>query len=121
MAIAESVRRLSATLVSIVGTRLELASVELQEESLRLFSLLMVALGTLFCLFVSTLLAILLVLVLFWDTHRLPALLGMLAFFAVTTGALGLWVRNGYRQKPKLLGYTLAELAKDRESLRSSL
>lgn len=118
MAIADSLRRLGSTLLSIFGTRLELLAVEVEEEALRLFSLLVAALAALFCLGVALLLAVTLVLVLFWDSHRIPALLAMMGLFGGVSVALALWARHSFRAKPRFLGGSLGELAKDAGALR---
>ena len=70
MAIFESVGRLGSTLVDMVHTRLELAAVEMEEESQRMLGYLLLALLALFLFGIAFLLLALLVIVLFWDTHR---------------------------------------------------
>jgi len=53
----------------------------------------------------------------FWDTHRvLASIIVTAVFFAVAVTA-ALVLRTKIRNKPRLLGGTLAELAKDRASL----
>ena len=65
------------------------------------------------CLTLALLLAVVFVLAVFWDTHRLAALGVMIAVFAAAgAGAAALAARK-IKTKPKLLGATLAELAKD--------
>jgi len=113
----DSVRRLAATAVGLVETRLEIVITELEEEKLRLRQTLILAVVAGFCLAVAAMLAVMLVVVIFWDTHRLAAIGGLLALFlgggAVT--AMALWRQAGAHAR--LFDTTLAELRKDRERL----
>ena len=59
----------------------------------------------------------LLIVVVFWDAHRVLALGLLTALFLVGSGAL-LWsVRHMARHAPRPFAATLAELAKDRAEL----
>ena len=49
MVTAESAARLAASLLAILHTRVELAATEIEEESLRYFSCLILSLAALFC------------------------------------------------------------------------
>ena len=94
MAIVESISRLAANFLALLQTRLELVSVELEEESLRLFTYLICTLAAMFCLGIAILLGILLIVVIYWDTHRIGVLVSLIAAFAVASVLLGLWVRD---------------------------
>ena len=118
MAILDSVSRFAGSIVAIVHTRLELAAVEVEEEFIRLFSYLLSALIALFCLGVAVLLAILLIVVVYWDTHRIPVLLGLISAFGLAGVLIGLAIGRDFRKKPRLLSSTLTELTKDIESLK---
>ncbi len=120
MAIVESLSRLAGNFIAIIHTRLELAAVEIEEESLRLFSYLLFALVAWFCLSVALLLGILLVVVLYWDSHRIPALVALITFFGLSGILIGFGLLRRYQAKPKLLSHTLNELAKDLDSLKPS-
>jgi uncharacterized membrane protein YqjE len=120
MGFADSIARFTGTVISIIQTRAELAAVEVEEEALRYFSYLMMALAAMFFLGLAMILVLVLVIALFWDTHRIAVLLGLIAVFAVAGGWFGIQLRNGYRQKPRLLGNTLGELSRDIESLKAS-
>jgi len=119
MAILDSAARLLATFLAVVQTRIELLTVELEEEVLRYFVYLLLALAAMACLGIAVLLAILLIVVIYWDTHRIPVLVALIAFFALAAIAITLGVRNNYRKKSRLLAHTLAEMAKDVETLNS--
>lgn len=117
MAIAESVTRLAATLLAIVQTRVQLAATELEEESLRYFSYLVYSLAALFFLGLAILLGAALIVMLYWDTHRVEVLASLMILFAIAGMTLGWRVRSQYRLKPVLLGNSLSELSRDREML----
>ena len=118
MAITTAVGRIGATLLAMARTRLELAAVELQEETQRLFGYLAWALAAAFLAAGAVILAVLFVLVLFWDSHRLLAVGGMTALFALASMLALAKLRTGLASRPPLLGGTLAELRKDMESVK---
>jgi uncharacterized membrane protein YqjE len=115
----ESLTILTGTLVAIAHTRLDLLSVDLEEERAHLFSLLVLALTALFCLGIGVVLVTILLVVAFWDTHRLLAL-GALAGFYLVIG-MGVWAfaLHKARTKPRLFAASLSELFKDRQQLTS--
>lgn len=114
-----SLTTLVATLVAIAHTRLDMLATDLEEDRLHLLSLLLMALLALFCLGVGLLLATLLLVVAFWDTHRL-LMLGSLAgcFLAAGMAACGFAVYK-VKTKPKIFAASLLELLKDRQQLAS--
>jgi uncharacterized membrane protein YqjE len=114
-----SVKALAMTLLAIAHTRLELLSVDLEEEWVRLSSLLIWTFAALFCAALGLVFAILFLVLLLWDTHRLLAL-GIPAILFLLVAALSwLVVRRKYRSKPRLFAASLAELVKDREQIKS--
>ncbi|OIQ88177.1 hypothetical protein GALL_299490 [mine drainage metagenome] len=117
----DSLTTLAATLVAIAYTRLDLLSSDLEEDRERLLSLLVMALAALFCLGVGVVLAAILLVVAFWDTHRL-LMLGALAGFFLSAGmvACGFAIRKA-KTKPKVFAVSLSELFKDRQQLGSRL
>lgn len=118
MAIVDSVGRLAATLVGILHTRLALIAVEVEEELTRFSSYLLWSLVALFCAGVAVLLGVLLVVAIFWDTHRFAVLLSLIALFSGIALVLGWRLRETLRNKPRLLAYTLNELSSDVSNLR---
>ena len=118
MAIIQSLARLSATLVGILHTRLELMSVEIEEELTRFSSYLLWSLLALFCAGVAVLLLILLLLAAFWDTHRFMVIWALLGVFFSAAVGLAWWLRYSMLNKPRLLADSLAELKKDACALR---
>ncbi|MFZ6692187.1 phage holin family protein [Undibacterium sp. SXout20W] len=120
MAIFESLGQLLGTAIGIVHTRLELASVEIEEELGRFFSLLLWSLVALFCACFALVLFAVLLIALFWESHRIVVISGMIAiFFGVALG-LGMWLRQQFAKKPRLLSFTLSELQKDSAALRGT-
>lgn len=113
----DSVRQLAQTAVGLVETRLEIIVTELEEEKLRLRQTLILAVAAGFCVAVAALLAVMFVVVVFWDTHRLAAIGGLLALFlgGGAVAGLALWRQAGAHAR--LFETTLAELRKDRERL----
>mgnify|MGYP003429034759 FL=1 len=115
----ESLSTLAATLVAIVHTRLDLLSTDVEEDRAHVLSLLVLALAALFFIGVGVVLAAILLVVAFWDSHRLLAL-GSLAGFFLAAG-VGAWAYalHKARTKPRLFAASLSELLKDRQQLVS--
>jgi uncharacterized membrane protein YqjE len=114
----DSLKQFGATLSDIAATRLALLANELHEERLRLTQMLLFTLLALFCLGVAVLLTTAFLVVLFWDSHRLGVLGGLVGLF-LGVGAMMLWLlRAQIRQKPKLFAASLAEFGKDKDTLR---
>lgn len=114
-----SARAVLAGLVEIGHTRLQLASTELEEERLRIAQLLLYATAALFFLGLGLVLFALWLVLLFWDSHRV-LVLGVETILILSIGAAlaGAW-RHKARTKPRLLGATLAELQRDRQTLNT--
>ena len=120
-ALFKSLSNLLATFVAIAHTRLELLTTELQEEMHNIAEILMWSLIALLAAGIGLFLAALVVIFLFWDTHRLLASLAVTAFFFLLALVAALTLRSKVRNRPKLLEHTLAELAKDRKQLERRL
>lgn len=117
MAIADSISRLASTFLSLAHTRLELASVELEEERQRLFSYVLLGLAALFCISVAALLTVFLVVAIFWDTHRIAAILTLIAIFGVISLFIVVGLRQSFQNKPRFMGHTLNEFKRDYEKM----
>lgn len=113
----DSLKKLTATLLGIVSTRLELLATELEEERAWLGSMLVWTLVALFCAALGIVLATLWVVVYFWDSYRLLALAVLTLLFLL--GAVLSWrvVLGKVRAKPRLFSTSIAEMSKDREQL----
>jgi uncharacterized membrane protein YqjE len=118
MALFATAGRVASTLVAMVGTRLELAAVEFQEEARRLLGYLAWSLLAMFLAAGSTMLIALFVILLFWDSYRLQAVAGMAALLGMAAGAIVMSVRSRLDAQAPLFADTLAELRKDVEYVR---
>jgi uncharacterized membrane protein YqjE len=114
-----SLTTLAATLVAITHSRLELLSADLEEEREYLLSQLVLTMAALFCLGVGVVLAIILLVVAFWETHRLMMLGSLAGFFLATGMATWSFAIHKAKSKPRLFAASLSELFKDRQQLVS--
>lgn len=113
----ESLRALASTLLTVAHTRLELLSTDIEEDRAQLLSQVCWIICAIFCLAVGLVLVAILLVVAFWETHRLIALGALAGFFLLLgTVALGL-ARHQAKSKPKLFFASLLELLKDRQAL----
>jgi uncharacterized membrane protein YqjE len=115
----ESLKTLSVSLISIVHTRLELLSTDIAEERDHFTTLLVLVLVALFCLGFGAVLLAMLIVAVFWDSHRLVALGGLTGFFLIAGAAVGWIAMHKVRTRPRLFAASLAELSKDRQHLTS--
>lgn len=114
----DSIARLGASLIETLHTRLELASLEIEEEFGRYANYLLLSLFGVFFGIVAVLLLILLVLILFWDQHREVALISLMIVFACTSFGIFAYLKIALKNKPRLLAASLSELQNDMEALR---
>jgi uncharacterized membrane protein YqjE len=119
LGLLESLSMLAATLVGIIHTRLDLLSSDLEEDRERWLSLLVLALAALFFIGVGVVLAAILLVVTFWDTHRILALGSLAGVFLVAGLAAWMVAVHKARAKPRLFAASLSELRKDRQHLVS--
>jgi uncharacterized membrane protein YqjE len=116
MAIIQTVLQLGTSFLRVASQRLELASLDFEEELLRLGILLASTLITSLILALALAAAATTVVVYFWDSARLTALIGVTSVFSVVGLAMAWRLAHALRNKPKFMASTLAELAKDRAS-----
>ena len=111
--------QLAGTLLGLGRTRLELAAVEFEEARARAAERLVLVLVAGLCFALVVLAASLLVVALFWDTHRIAALCALTIVYALL-GLVALW-RIALQRKTEKPAFaaTLAELERDREWLAS--
>lgn len=114
-----ALKALSANLLGIVQTRLELLSTDIAEERERIIMLLVLAVAALFSVGVGVVLLAILVVVVLWETHRLIALGGMVVFFLMVGAGIGRVAMNKLRSHPRSFEASITELAKDRQDLTS--
>lgn len=113
----QSLRNLAGTAVAVAYTRLELLSVELQEERLRLGSLLLYAAAAAFFLGFGAVLLTILVTVALWDSHRLLALAVATSSFLLVGTLCAVAARRRAGEGSRLFKASLEELSRDRNAL----
>ena len=114
----DSVRALGASFFALVRTRIELAVIELREEGERRKAMVMHAAVAGVFLALGALLFAILVIVIFWDTHRVAAAAVMTAaYLGIGWIAFGK-LKQAQREAPPPFEATLAELAQDMEAFR---
>lgn len=115
----EAAKRLLDSLLVTGETRLRLAILELEEERARFVTILLLAGLSMMLLLLGIATLTALVIVAFWESHRLTAI-GVSALVLLVTGlALVAWVIRLSRRKT-LLASTLRHLATDRELMEQS-
>ncbi len=112
-----SLKHLTATFIAIAHTRIDLLRTDLEEERLRLMSLLLMAFVSLFCLCVGIVFLAILMVVALWDTHRILVLSAVTGIFLLAGAILcGLAIRT-LKTMPRMFEASLAELSKDQQQL----
>jgi uncharacterized membrane protein YqjE len=113
----DSVKTLAGTAVSILHTRVELFTTELEEERERVERLLLLGAIGIFCVALGVMMLTLLVVVCFWETHR-REVLAFFTFLYLLIGAITAWkIQRMIEAKPRLFDATREELRKDKEHL----
>jgi len=112
-----SAKRLLATLVEIVETRIALAVNEIEEQRARSMQLAVTALVTLFLSGMAMFFVTLFVIVAFWETNRIAVVGGFALLYLALAVIAAMVLRHRARNRPRLFATTLAELRKDREQL----
>lgn len=113
-----SLRALGATLLALVCARGELIAIEVQEEKERAAQkLVLVVLAALFVA-MGLLLAAFLVVVLFWETHRMLAAGGVTVLYLGIGGWALARLREMNRNSPPPFAATMSEFANDLRLLR---
>ena len=114
-----SLATLASTLVASLYTRLELLSIEIEEDREHLLELVTLYLVSYFSLIVAVVLLTILLVVAFWDTHRLIVLSSLSATYLVV-GLITLNIASQKaKRKPKIFATSLLELMNDRNKIDS--
>ena len=112
-----SIKGLVSTGASIVQTRLELLSIDVQIARSKFIGLLVMIISALFFLFFGLVMLALLIVIYSWETDRMMAL-GLLTGAFLSVGLiLALLITQSLRTMPRLFEASITELAKDREAL----
>lgn len=115
--VLSSAKRLVATFVAIVQTRLELVANEIHAEGARLAQMLLLGAAALFFLACGILLLTFLVIAMFWDTNRLLAIGGFAVLYLAIGAAFAALARRRAAAGSRLFEASLGELKKDRDRL----
>ena len=118
--IVESARRLGTTVLDIAETRLRLLSIDLQEAGQRFVWLVFWTMIGVFFFALGVLLVALLIVVIFWDSHRLTALALGGGLFLLASFSIAAVIVRLVRQQRNPFAATLGELAKDRNTLQAA-
>ncbi|HDQ4758989.1 TPA: phage holin family protein [Pseudomonas aeruginosa] len=112
-----SLRRFGAAFLGLLHGHVELFGIELQEQKANTLRLLLFAgLALVFALLLLVGLS-LLVLIVFWDTNRLAAALGLCLFYVIGSPFCGWRLYQSINDESSPFSATLEELANDRERL----
>ncbi|MGR0053530.1 phage holin family protein [Pseudomonas aeruginosa] len=112
-----SLRRFGAAFLGLLHGHVELFGIELQEQKANTLRLLLFAgLALVFALLLLVGLS-LLVLIVFWDTNRLAAALGLCLFYVIGSLFCGWRLHQSINDESSPFSATLEELANDRERL----
>ena len=112
-----SLKNLTISLIAILHTRLELISTDLEEGRERFISLLALAFISLFSLCFGAVMLTILVVVVFWDTHRLLVMGSLTGLFLIVGAAIGAVVMRRLKRMPRMFEASLAELIKDHQEM----
>lgn len=113
-----SLRVLLATSIELLRTRGELLATELEEEKLRLLSLLAYGFAAFFLLGFGLVFLAIFLIVLLWDTSRLLVIGGFTGLFLCGGIVAVLLAMRQIRSGSRLFAASLAELAQDRAALQ---
>lgn len=114
-----SLRSFGDSLMASVQDRLELFSVELQEEKFRLIQTCLWICAALFAGMLAVLFASLTVVYLFWESARLAALGGLTLFYAGSLVTIVIILRRYLARQPRPFAATLEEIREDRACIRT--
>jgi uncharacterized membrane protein YqjE len=113
--------RLGATLLGMLQVRGELLTTEVEQEIERGAKVLLLGFATLLAAILGLLVAGFVIVIVFWDTHRIGAAVAVLTAFVATAAGCGLALRREVKNRPKFLGASRDELARDLDRLRQRL
>jgi uncharacterized membrane protein YqjE len=115
----ESLSTFASTLVSVAHTRLELLSTDLEEDRAHIFLLMVQYLIAAFFLVVGLVIAIILIVFVLWENHRMFVLSLVAGLFLLMGFGIACYAIYKTKTKPRLFSASLSELAKDQQVLDS--
>jgi len=114
-----SLRSLGDNLLASVEDRLELFSIDLQEEKFRLIQTFIWISVAIFTGMMAVMFASLTLVYLFWESARLAVLGGLTAFYAVSLIVIIVAFRRFVARQPRPFSATLQEISEDRACIRN--
>jgi uncharacterized membrane protein YqjE len=114
----DTLRDLGTGLCGAVEERVELLSLELQEEKLRLVQIFVWTSAAVFTGMMAITFASLTLVYLFWDSARIAVLGGLTAFYAAALGGIIYVFRRRIVRQPPPFAATLQELREDRACIQ---
>jgi uncharacterized membrane protein YqjE len=114
-----SFRALGDSLLGTVQDRLELFTVELQEEKLRLIQTFIWISAALFMGMMAVMFASLTLVYIFWESARLAVLGGLAVLYAGALVAIVVAFRRFIARQPNPFSATLHEIGEDRACIRT--
>lgn len=111
-------RSLGDGLLAIIQGRLELISIELQEEKFRLIQIILWISVATFAGLMAITLASLTIVYYFWESARLSALTGLTLFYSIATVAIIVCFRRYLSRQPSPFSSSLEEIRNDRACIR---
>jgi len=114
-----SFRALGDVLLATVSDRLELFSLELQEEKFRLIRIFLWISAGIFAGMMAVTFASLTLVYLFWESARLAVLGGLALFYATALVAIIIAFRRFLARQPQPFAATLQEIKEDRACIRT--
>ena len=114
-----SVRMLADSLLATIHDRIELISVELQEEKHRLIQIFVWISAAIFTGMMTVAFASITLVYLFWESARLAVLGGLTLLYAGALTAILIAFRRFLRRQPRAFEATLQEIKIDRACIRT--
>ncbi len=113
----DSIRHFGRGLLASVQDRIELVSLELQEEKLRLIQTFIWISAAIFASMMALTFASLALVYLFWESARLAVLGGLALAYAGAAVAIIVALRRFLARQPRPFAATIEELKQDRECI----
>jgi uncharacterized membrane protein YqjE len=114
-----SLRTLGDGLLGTLQDRIELFGMELQEEKFRLIQIFIWISAAIFTGMMAVTFASIALVYLFWESARLPVLIGLTVLYSAALVAIVLAFRRYLARQPAPFNDTLGEIGKDRECTRN--
>lgn len=115
----DALRKLGDSLIGTVHDRIELFSVEIQEEKFRLIHIFVWISAAVFAGVMALTFASITVVYLFWESARLAVLIGLTVTYSATLAWILFALKSYLARQPKPFAETLQELREDRECIRT--